>query len=169
MINYPALKIEIAKVAYNGMTDAVIAATINAATTPGFIAVNPVDARNALMFTTTGDWGWLVGVAQGWITSANASNAGAVAVVTTPAGTGGQTRRVAFTIWDLFKGETAIPMNSARSSLVSSALAVLVTANVITAAGKTAVEAIPQVNVPFWQSFSHRELEYSDIAAARAS
>lgn len=169
MINFPALKIEIAKPAYNGMSDATIAATINAATSPAFVSVSPVDARNALMFTTTGDWGWLVGVAQGWVTQANASGAGAVAVGTTPTGSGGQTRRIASTVWDLFKGETAIPMTEARATLVSNALGILVTANVITAAGRTAVNNIPQVNMPFWQSFGDRPLDFNDIAQARAS
>ena len=165
-INYPALKIEIAKPAYNGMSDAVIAATINTATSPSFVAVNPVDARNALMFTTTNDWGWLQGVTAGYVTSANASGSGAVAVSSTAPWA---TRRAAAAIYDLFRGETPIPVTSARATLLSNALGVLVTANVITAVGRTAVEAIPQVNLPLWQSFGHRELDLADIATARAS
>jgi hypothetical protein len=165
-VNLAALKVEIALPAYNGMSDAVIAAAINAATVPGFNSVSPVDAKNALMFTASNDWGWLQGVAAGYVTSANASGGGGVAVATT---TPWATRRAAATIYDLFRGEAAIPMNSARAALVSSALGALVTANVITAAGRTAVEAIPQTNTPKWRQFSDRELDYNDIAQARAS
>lgn len=166
MINLAALKIEIAKPAYNGMNDATIAATINAATTAGFVSINPVDAKNALVFTTANEWGWLQGVAAGYVTSANASGSGAVAVSST---TPWATRRAAAAIYDLFRGETPIPITSARATLLSNALGVLVTANVITAAGRAAVEAIPQVSMPFWQSFGDRPLDYNDIAQARAS
>jgi len=161
-INYVALKVEIAKPAYNGMSDATIAATINAQTVPGFVSVSVPDARNALMFTTTNDWGWLAGVNNGSITSANASGAGAVVVTAA-------TRRLANTLYDFLSMNLPLPMNSARASLLHTLINALVTANVITTAGQNAMEAVPQVTLAGWTQFGDRSLDYNDIAIARAS
>ena len=153
-MNYPALKIEIAKVQYNGLSDAAIAANINGQTVAGFIAVDPAIARNALMFTTTNDWGWLSDVAgvlgangTASATGANASGAGVVAPITVT------TRQRARTLYDLLSLPLPIPMNSARAALVDSLLQALVTANVITAAGRTAVVAVPAVTLAGWSQW----------------
>lgn len=164
-VNYAALKIEIALPAYNGMNDATIAATINAQSVSGLRAVDPSQAMIQLM--RIGDWGWLAGVALGYVTSANASGAGAVAVsATTP----WLTRRTAQTIYDLLRSNLTLDMTvQANVDAVLAALNVLVTANVITAAGRTAVVALPTTALSGWTKFADRPLDYADIALARIS
>jgi len=162
-INYAALKIEIAKPAYNGMSDATIAATINAQTVPGFRSFQPTAARLVLMLSASNDWGWLSGVADGSITSANASGGGAVAV-------NAATRRVATTVRDLFSMPLPVDItDSGKATLVNSALTALVNANIIVAATQTALQALPAVTNAGWAQFGERSLDYNDIAIARAS
>lgn len=168
-LNLDALKIEVALAGYAGKSNEVVAAEINAATITSYRSVNPADVRNALTWRTTNDWGWIAGVANGWITSANASAAGAVTVVTTPTGTGGQTRRTAYSFWDTFRGESALAMDQTRFGLVTAAMDILVTANVMTGAGRTAIINLISYTAPRFTLFvTERALDYSDIAAARA-
>ena len=158
MTNYAAARLEITKPAYNGMTPEQIAAAVNLlpiVSSPR--GINPVEVRNALILTPSNDWGWLRGVADGWITSANASGAGAVAVVTTPAGTGGATRRAARAFVDLLSGDAGIPLTSADATLLQSATDLLISANVMTAAAKTKIVALAKVDMPQWQAWDFSE------------
>ncbi len=165
-LNKAALKTEIALPAYNGMDDATIAATINTTPLAGVLrAISPNDAMIQLM--RVGDWGWLAGVANGFVTSANASGAGAVPVsATTP----WATRRLALTLYDLFRSNLNIDLSvQANVNAITSAIDALITANVLTAAGKTALVALPSVAAFRWSLFHDHVLDFADIAAARAS
>lgn len=170
MPNYQAAKTEIAKTAYNGLSDAAIATALNALPdVTVYRSIDPVDARNALILTSNGEWGWMRGVAEGWITSANASGQGAVSVITTPAGSGGQTRRIARSLVDLFLGDTVIPIVSADASLLGTATDALISANVMTTAGKAKLVALAGVTVPQWQAWEFTE-PFTDqsVAAVKA-
>jgi hypothetical protein len=151
-IDLELLAVEIAKPAYVGMTDAEIAAAINAAT----YAVNqdiPTDAAiMALINTDNLDWGELVGVAEGVISA------------TAPK------RKRAITLRELLNTVTPLEVGAddAWWSRITSLLALLVTDGILSVAGRTAFEALRVRQDPFWQFFGHRELEYSDVAAARA-
>ena len=151
------------------MSDAVLAQTINTTALAKLKAISPNKAMIELM--RIGDWSWLAGVAQGFVTSANASGAGAVAVsATTP----WATRRLAVTLYDLFKSNLDIDLSvQANVTAISNAVDALVTANVLTAAGKVALVALPNAAAFRWQLFGDRLLEVSplinDIALARAA
>lgn len=96
----------------------------------------------ALAISTTVDWGWLSGVADGWITSAQA-NSGASAVAVTPA-----IRRAAVTIRDLFRLPLPVAVTSSeQATMVGNGLTALVTANVITNASRAALIALASTNV----------------------
>jgi hypothetical protein len=167
MPNYQAAKTEIAKPAYNGLSDAAIATALNALpAVTQYRSINPVDARNALILTSNAEWGWLRGVADGWVTSANASGLGAVAVVTTPAGSGGATRRAARSLVDLFTGDETIPLVAADVTLLGSATDTLISANVMTAAGKAKLVALAQTSVPQWQAWEFTEAFTEQAVAA---
>lgn len=148
MTDYAALKDEIAKPAYSGMTAAQKAAAVNALTVNVLRSLSPADAMIAL--ARNGDWGWLAGVATGKITSANASGAGAVAVPNTTPWT---TWRTAQTLVDMFKGGLTLDMTiQANVDALTAALNALVTANVITSASRSALAALAIVAVP-WPEF----------------
>lgn len=164
-VNLATLKTEIALPAYSGMDDATIAQTINTTPMARLKSISPNDAMIQLM--RLGDWGWLAGVANGFVTSANASGAGAVAVAAT---TPWQTRRTAQTIYDLFRSSLNVDLSvQANVTAITAAIDILVTANVLTAAGKTALVALPNVAAFKWATFSDRPLDFADVAAARAS
>ena len=164
MTDYAALKAEIAKPAYNGMTDAQIGAAVTALTVPGLQRVDPSQAMIQLM--RIGDWGWLAGVANGWVTSANASGAGAVAVsATTP----WATRRLAQTIYDLLRASLTLDMTvQANVDAISSALTALVTANVITTAGRVAVIGLPVSSTRWIDIYGFAVVGAPEVAAARS-
>ena len=67
MTNYAALKVEIAKPEYDGLTDVQIAASINQKTVTMYRDFSHRAARDALIFQDDGDWGKIVGVAEGII------------------------------------------------------------------------------------------------------
>jgi len=69
MTDYAALKVEISKPEYNGLTDIQIAAAVNQKTTTLYRDFSQRAGREALIFTTGGDWGNVVGVADGVITA----------------------------------------------------------------------------------------------------
>lgn len=164
MADYAALKALLLTPPYDTQTDAQNAAAINALTQASYVGFSPADAMMALAITTTVDWGWLTGVADGWITSANASNAGTVAVT---AGT----RRIAVTIRDLFRLPLPVAVtDSNRATLIHNGLSALVTANVITQAGQNAVEAlaVSTVTWPLAHGFG-RDLDFNDCAIARSA
>lgn len=69
MTDYAALKVEIAKPEYNGMTDVQIAASINQKTVTLYRDFSHRAARDALIFLDNGDWGNVVAVADGVITA----------------------------------------------------------------------------------------------------
>lgn len=68
MTDYAALKAEIIKPAYVGMTDVQIAAAVNALTITVKRNIESTKAMNALLFTAIGDWGNVVSVADGVVT-----------------------------------------------------------------------------------------------------
>lgn len=69
MTDYAKLKTEIAKPEYAGLSDAQIAAAVNQKTITLQRDFSHRAARDALIFTTAGDWGNVVGVADGVITA----------------------------------------------------------------------------------------------------
>jgi hypothetical protein len=69
MTDYAALKVEIAKPEYAGLTDVQIAAAVNAKTILLYRDFSHRAARDALIFLNEGDWGKVVGVAEGVITA----------------------------------------------------------------------------------------------------
>ena len=169
MTNYAALKAEDAKVIYNGQTDAQRSAAINNLTVSTTVAVDPASARKALMFTATNDLGWLADVAgllgangTASASGANANGTGAVAPITVV------TRRLAFTLYALLSTPTSIPLTGPNITLVGNLLDALVAANVITSAGRTAVQAVPISNVswPIFYGFP-QGVNPGELAAAR--
>ena len=169
-VDYLLLKTEIAKPAYVGIPNTqagntTIAGMVNALPLSGLRQFSPMEAQVIMM--RNGDWGWLAGVAEGWVTSANASGAGAVAVSTT---TPWATRRAAKVIYDLLRTTLQIDMTLATTvTALTNGLAVLVTANVITDASRTAIQGVPVTSLPGWRQFSDRALDYNDIAIAKVS
>jgi len=145
-----ALRAELALPAYQGLSDGAALVLLHGKTTPGISSIQPMDARLALMFTASNDWGWLVDVASGTTTSANASGAGTIAVTAA-------TRRAAITVRDLFSLPTPVDiLTQAKLDLLTAALTSLRNQNVITAAGANAVAAIPVVAVtPFAEVTQH--------------
>lgn len=164
-VNLATLKTEIALPAYNGLSDVQIADTINTTPLSRLKTIQPNDAMIQLM--RLGDWGWLAGVANGFVTSANASGAGAVAVsATTP----WATRRTAQTIYDLLRTNLPIDLSvQANVTAITSAIDILVTANVLTSAGRAALVALPTLAGFRWSLFADRTLDFADVVAARAS
>ena len=163
MTDYAALKAEIAKPAYNGMTTAQKAAAVNALSVNVLKSLSPTDAMMTL--ARNGDWGWMAGVASGKITSANASGGGAVAVANTAPWT---TWRTAQTLVDLFKSGMVIDMTvQANVDAMTTALNTLVTANVITSASRSALAALASVATPWWQVRGwSQQLTEAEITAA---
>ena len=153
MTDYAALKIEIAKPAYNGLTDEQIAAAINAATTTAAADITGSDARRELLFTANNDWGKLVGVADGWIT------AGVPAAI----------RLRAVQMRDLFLTDSQFATaNSTRYTAFLAAVDQLITDTVMSAAGKTALVALARKTVSLAESMGWPSgIGPGDIAAAR--
>ncbi len=151
-IDLELLAVEIAKPAYNGLTDAQIAAAINAATYEVKQDIPTDAAKMALIRTAAYDWGELVGVATGAITA------------------GQLKRKRCITFSELINTETPIEVadDDGWWAFIVNLLAEMVGDGVITTQGKAAFEALRVRQDPFWQFFGHRELEFSDIAAARA-
>lgn len=152
-IDLALLKIEIAKPAYAGMDDIQIAATINAATYQVKRDIPTDLAKMALIRTAAYDWGELVGIAEGAITA------------------GQLKRKRCITFKELLNTQTPLEVadDDGWWAFIVQLLAEMVTDTVITTAGKNAFEALRLISRPFWEFFGHRELEWSDIAAARDS
>jgi hypothetical protein len=151
-IDLELLAVEIAKPAYVGMNDVQIAGAINAATYTVSQDIPTDAAIMALINTDNLDWGELVGVAEGVISS------------TAPK------RKRAITLRELLNTVTPLEVGADNVwwSRITDLLALLVADGIISSAGKTAFEALRVRQAPFWQFFGHRELEWSDVAAARA-
>lgn len=155
MADFVWLKAEIAKPAYTGMDDATIAATINAAVFDDSQDIRPQDAREAMIFTSTRDWGELTGVVNGIITGPTIT----VAV-----------RKAANSVYELFKPgtETFDATTAQKWTRFSAMLTDLITAGVITAASQTALTALRTISRPLWYPFG-REVEPPDVAFARVT
>lgn len=154
MTDYAALKIEIAKPAYNGLTDAQIAAAINAATITATADITGSDARRELLFTANNDWGKLVGVADGWIT----------------AGVTSAIRLRAAQMRELFLTDAPFATaNSTRYTAFLAAVDQLVADTIMSAAGKSALVVLARKTVSLAASMGWPGgVGPGDVAAARA-
>jgi len=153
MPNLVALKAEILLPAYNGMTDAQIAAAINAATYQVSQNINSVAAMNELLFTVAGDWGNIVSIADG----------------VTTAGVSAANRIRAISIKELFTRNNEFrSTDDTRWTRFISVVDTLITGGHMSAEGKTALVALRTRTLPLWRKFGERELDFNDIVQARA-
>ena len=148
MADFVWLKAEIAKPAYTGMDDA----TINAAVFDDSQDIRPQDAREAMLFTTSRDWGELVGVVNGTITA-------------NPA-----TKKAANSVYELFRpgAEMFDATTTQKWTRFNAMLDDLIAATIITVASKTAITALRLIVRPLWYPFG-REVEPPDVAFARVT
>ena len=127
MADIAALKVELAKPAYTGLSDAAAVAVLHAITESDAASITGSDARRALIFTANNDWSKLVGVADGWIT------AGVTAAI----------RLRAAQLRELFL--TDAPFNTAKVTQYTQLLAAvdqLITDGIMSAGGKSALVAL---------------------------
>jgi hypothetical protein len=149
-IQYAALKVEIAKPAYNGMTDEQVAASINSQTFADPVDILSQKAINALLFTTAGDWAKVVSVADG-ITNATA-----------------QVRTRCVSVKELFTRNVVFEAtDDTRWTRFIAVVDALISDAQMSAEGKTALVNMRTVQAPLWHKFAYRPLEWSDVAVAR--
>ena len=152
-MEWALLRAEVEKPAYNGMNDVQVAAAINAATYQINQDIGHRQARDALLFTAAGDWGNIVGVAEGVIT----------------AGISIPERVRAISIREAFRGGMN-DMFAATNDTYWTQLMVAVDAiipEIMSAAGKANLQALRLKTLPLWQKFENRPIEWSDVQAAR--
>jgi hypothetical protein len=148
-INLPLLKTEAELPKYNGMSDEQIAAEINA--TPYSIPkdIDQRDAVPAMIFTPSGDWGKICGVSDGVISAS-------------------QSIRVqAISIRELFKLPTFVATDEGRWAAFVAAYAAI-RPSVTSQEGLDAITALRYRSSFLWEKFGFRELDFNDIAQARA-
>jgi hypothetical protein len=153
MTDYAALKIEIAKPEYDGLTDVQCAALVNSKTVAVPRDVSTGDAITALVFTTAGDWGSVCAVADGVIT----------------AGVSQATRVRCVSIRELFiRGPIFRATNATHWAQFISAVDVLITDGRMSAEGKAALEALgrPVISLALSMGWPGGVGD-GDIAAAR--
>lgn len=143
-MDYAALKTEIALPAYDGLSDADIAAALNEQTVAGVRDVPTADARGLLL--GTGEWGALVLLAR----STTAPQEAVAAAITAE-----DTLRLTETL------EVTKPAYWQAVQVLTSAL---VTAGVLSSGTRDALLAMRDVSVPIWPVV----LTEHDVAAARA-
>ena len=151
MTDFVWLKAEIVKPAYAALAnDEEIAAAINAQFFDDNQDIRPQDAREEMLFTTSRDWGELVGVVNGTIT-ANAA-----------------TKKAANSVYELFRtgAEMFDATTTQKWNRFNAMLDDLITANIITAASKTAIATLRIISRPLWYKFG-RTVDSSDVTAAR--
>jgi hypothetical protein len=163
MTDYAALKAEISKPEYDGLTDEQIAAAINGVTVTQYVSFSPAEAMLALIAINTVDWGWLCGVASGDDASAQADT-GKATVAVNP-----MTRRIAVSIRDLFQLPLSVAITTAdQASAIGAGLAALVAANVITQVGMDRVVALATTTQTWAQANGWPQgLNAGEIEAAR--
>ncbi len=122
------------------MTDAQKVVAINGTDVVTLRAFSTMEAAKVLV--RGGDMGWLLGVANGYITGTNAANASGAGGVTVTTTAPWQTRRTAQTlVWLLEQRESIDTTEQVTVTGLTAALNILVTANVITDASRTAILA----------------------------
>ena len=149
MPNYAALKAEDAKALYNGQTDVQRSTAINALTISGVTSFSSVAAVKALMFLQTEDWGWIVQIATNvgigsatGVTQANNSFF-ATPSVNNPVTVDAVIQRACIQMqWLLGQPNDITVLSGAEQTLLTQGLAFLVSKNVISTAGQTAVLAL---------------------------
>lgn len=153
MVDYVLLKTEIAKPAYVGLTDAQVAAAVNAGTYQVKQDIPTDLGKMALIHTTAYDWGELEGVAIGAITA------------------GQLKRKRCITFKALIDTQTPLEVaaDDAWWAFIVQLLSEMVADGVITNAGKLAFEALRLRVEPLWRKFGERELDFNDIVQARAA
>lgn len=168
MVNFSALKIEIALPAYSGMDDATIAANINGQNVATLREFNPMEVIKILV--RNGDMGWLLGVKTGYVTGTNAANASGAGGVTVPTTAPWQIRRTAETlVWLLERPWSVDTSEQVTVDGLAAAMNILVAANVVTAASRTAIQAATIYNRKGWEKFGTDMLDYNHIVLARAA
>ena len=150
MVDYVLLKTEVEKPAYVGLSDVQIAAAINAATYAVAQNIQSTNAVNALLFTSAGDWGNVVAVADGIINETQANRLRCVSV------------KELFTRNDIFEA-----VDDTRWTRFIVVVDALVSATRMSAEGKTALVEMRTRNDPLWRKFGDRELDFNDIVLAR--
>ncbi len=154
MTDYAALKAEIIKPAYNGMTDVQIAAAVNLLNVTLSRDISHRAARDALLFTTAGDWGNLVGVAEGVITSG----------ITVPE------RVRAVSIRECFRGNMNDMFAATNEANWTKLLAAwdAITPEIVSVEGKNAIIALGRYTIKFAASIGWPGgVGDGDVAAAR--
>lgn len=155
-MDYLAIKIEAAKLAYIGMTAEQKAAAINAGTY-SITQDIPTDlAKMAFIYTVAYDWGELVGIVNGAITASQIK------------------KKRATTFHELLNTQSPIEVaatdaaGAAWWAFIQTLLTEMVADGTITTPGRAAFEALRLRLVPLWQKFGDRELDYNDILIAEA-
>jgi hypothetical protein len=155
MTDYASLKAEIAKPEYSVMTDAQIATAINAKTTVIAVNMSHKAVRDMLIFTTAGDWGRVVGIADGVIT----------------AGISQATRIRAISLRELFRGGMNDFYDSSivtRWNKLITAIDALIIDTVLTQESKTEIIALGHPTVLLTSTWGWPNgIDVSEIAVAR--
>ena len=151
MEDYLALKAEILLPAYNGMNDDQIANKINTDTIAVKSNIDISNAKKALIFTANQDWGRLVAVAEGRITSTQ------------------QVLLRAIQMRELFLIQAPIStLEDAELTQLSGAIDLLINDGIMSAPGKAALTALARPTVKKRVTFGFlRDLYAEDIRAAR--
>lgn len=151
-VDYTALKAEIVKPGYNGMTDTQIANTINQAFLQSAIDVNGKDLQ-ALLYAR-GKWQNIILRCRAALTATALDKTSAFACY----------------LQDTAKSGTLLQTsNPSTMSQLAADFADLIAAGDLANSDRTAVLALTQINSPLWQSFGGRLLDFNDIKIARAS
>lgn len=135
MVDIAALATELAKPAYNGLSDAAAVVALHAIAEADTPSITGSDLRRALIFTTNNDWGKLIGVADGWIT------AGVTAAI----------RLRAAQMRELFL--TDAPFDTAKAAQYTQLLAAvdqLITDGIMSGGGKSALTALASTTRRPW-------------------
>jgi hypothetical protein len=146
---------------YHGMTYAVAASTINAASVATGRSISPSAGIIALMFQNTIDWAYMCDVAEGLVTSADIASSGTPVTVTTTI------RRSARQMRDLLNLSTAtVQFSTAQVTQFQTGVTFLQTSKVLSSAGAAALSALPAGTASGYTLFNTRPLDFNDIAQA---
>lgn len=152
-MDYAALKTEIAKPEYAGMTDAEIAEAINGKVVAVKVDV-PSDTVRGTLYAR-GAWRQIVSLSLDAKNSDPVHDAALVAAVQ---------------LVDFCRaGGVFSTSNGAILAQTAADLDALEAGDIITADDKMAVLALADASVPLWKSFGVRPLDFNDIAIARSA
>lgn len=152
MTDYAALKTEILKPEYDGLTDIQVAAAVNAKTTTAKRDIISMQAINALIFTNNGDWGNIVGVVNGIISEPQQAD-----------------RLRSVSMMELFsRNQTVETSDDAKWTMLIATVDALVSGGRMSAAGKNALVALGRPTISLAASMGWPQgVGDGDVAAAR--